>query len=153
MKNCHLHKIQDFVQCHKIPVFSADLPDVQFSILNTKLTSHPKICSQFPSLSPFQSGKHFELISNSKNTICTNICLSSFSVWRYENGTTVFKKKVFSGTQIENRLIFTTMTLPKITFYPMKKLKCKGQRSSRKLEQDLLDKSVTLATFKSKKEL
>lgn len=61
-------------------------------------------------------------------------------------------KKVFSETQIENRLIFTTMTATN-HFLPNEKLKCKGQRSSLKLDRDLLDKSVTLAIFKSEREL
>lgn len=73
--------------------FLADLLDfVQLSIFNIKieLISHPEICSQVPSLSPFQNGKHFKLSSNTKNTTCTKNSLFLFSVSRYEKSTTVF---------------------------------------------------------------
>ena len=110
---CTGYRILFSVTKYQLKIFSADLPAVQFSIFNAKIKqmSHTKICSQFSSLSAFQSGKHFKLSYNTKNTICTNTCLSPFSMSRYENET-VFQKSVLQDTNTDKRLIFTTVTFP-----------------------------------------
>lgn len=97
---CIRYRILYTVTKDQLKIFSVDLPAVQFSIFNAKIKqmSHHKICSQFASLSPFQSGKHFKLCYNTKITICTNTCLYPFIMSRHENRT-VFKR-VFSRTQI-----------------------------------------------------